>query len=159
MNISKVIGLLGLMAAGFVLAATFAPAEDRKPPADEKRAAPADAKMMHFMECAKACDDCARECTVCGHHCTHMVAEGKKEHLETVRTCQDCASICAAAGSVTARHGPYSDLICVACADACKRCGDACEKHAAHDEAMKRCMEECRKCEKVCREMLKHTGK
>ena len=66
-----------------------------------------------------------------------------------------CATHCGAAASVTARKGPFSDLICTACADACSRCGKACEKFKS-DEHMKRCAEECFKCEKACREMLKH---
>jgi hypothetical protein len=84
-----------------------------------------------------------------------MLAEGKKEHLETLKTCSDCATICSAASCVVAKAGPMSDLICTACAETCKRCGDACEKHAA-DPIMKQCATECRECEKACREMLKH---
>lgn len=111
-----------------------------------------------FWDCSKACDDCGRVCTACGAHCANLIADGHKEHAETMRTCQDCASICKAAGAVTARVGPYSDVICTACAEACKRCGEACSKHAAHDAIMKKCQEECVACEKACREMLKHTG-
>jgi hypothetical protein len=111
-----------------------------------------------YWDCAKACDDCARMCTACGTHCTQMVADGHKNHMETVQTCQDCASICTAAGSVTARSGPFSDTICTACAEACKRCGEACGKHASHDLIMKNCAEECKKCEQACRDMLKHVG-
>ena len=87
-----------------------------------------------------------------------MVVDGHKEHLETVRTCVDCATICASASAIVSKYGPFSDLICTACADACKRCGDACEKHGGDDPVMKACAAECRKCEKACREMLKHTG-
>ena len=110
---------------------------------------------QHFMDCAKACDDCARLCDACGAHCARLVADGKKEHLETLRTCQDCATFCSAASSITARMGPFSDTICQSCADACKRCGDACEKHAT-DPMMKQCADECRRCEKACRDMLAH---
>ena len=98
-----------------------------------------------------------RVCDACAAHCAELVADGKKEHFETLRTCQDCAAVCRAAGSVTARTGPMSDAICPACAEVCKRCGDACERHAA-DPVMKKCADECRACEKACREMLKHTG-
>ena len=112
----------------------------------------------HFEDCARACDDCARICELCAAHCGNMLAEGKKEHHRTLQTCQDCATACAAASCITARKGPFSDLICQACADACKRCGDACDQHP-NDPLMKRCADECRKCEAACREMLKHTGK
>jgi hypothetical protein len=56
-----------------------------------------------------------------------------------------------------ARGGPFSDLICTACAEACARCAKACEQQPG-DEHMKACAEECRRCEKECREMLKHVG-
>src|SRR5262245_4848843 len=111
-----------------------------------------------FMSCAKACDDCARICDACAAHCAMLVADGKKEHLKTAATCADCATICRAAGSVTARKGPFSDAVCVACAEACKRCGDACDKHR-DDDMMRKCTEECRRCEKACRDMLKHVAK
>lgn len=128
---------------------------------DRTRAADPKATLLlhqqHYWDCAKACDDCARMCDACGAHCLHLVADGRKEHMETARSCQDCASICRAAGSVTARSGPFSDTICTACADACKRCGDACDKHK-DDQMMKNCAAECRKCEQACREMLKHVG-
>lgn len=162
MSITKLIGVLGLMVA-LGVAVSYSTADDKKPaPPLEVKAQPAsagDAKMAHFMDCAKECDDCARTCNGCAAHCTKMVAEGKKDHMETVRLCVDCATICSAASAVVSKFGPCSDLICAACADTCKRCGDACEKHAAHDEIMKKCHDECVKCEKACREMLKHTAK
>lgn len=111
----------------------------------------------HYLECAKACDDCARMCESCAAHCGNLLMQGKKEHFETLRTCQDCASFCSAASAITAKGGPFSDLICQSCADACKRCGDACAKFP-DDEHMKKCAEECRRCEKACREMLQHLG-
>ena len=100
---------------------------------------------------------CARMCDACSAHCARMVADGKKEHLTTLKTCQDCATFCTAASSIVAKMGPFSDLICSSCAEACKRCGDACEK-LAEDKVMKDCAAECRKCEKACRQMPKHTG-
>lgn len=115
-------------------------------------------KTSPFMECAKTCDDCARSCDACGAHCAKMLAEGKKEHLESLRQTQDCATICSTASCIMSRGGPDADLICVACADACKRCGDTCEKHAAHDPVMKANAEECRRCEKACRAMLQKSG-
>src|SRR5262249_39007845 len=121
-----------------------------KPAADHKHDS-------HFMDCAKACHACARECDACGAHCAKLIAEGKKEHLKTLKTCQDCGTFCSAAACITARSGPFSDLICKSCADACKRCGDACSKYKT-DEMMKRCADECYRCEKACKEMLKHTG-
>lgn len=119
--------------------------------------APADPHNKMFTDCAKACDDCGRMCDACGAHCAKMVADGKKEHLKTLGTCQDCATACKAASCVVARQGPFSSLMCTACADACKMCGDECEK-MKDDPMMKECADECRKCEKACRDMLKHTG-
>jgi hypothetical protein len=112
--------------------------------------------MQAFEHCSKACNDCQRACDSCGQHCARLLAEGKKEHFKTLQTCQDCATHCVAAARITARGGPFADLICTACAEACMRCGKECDK--SPDEHMKKCAEECRKCEKACREMLKHTG-
>jgi hypothetical protein len=125
--------------------------------ADDKKADPHAAHAGPMMECAKACDDCARNCEACGSHCAKLIADGKKEHLHTLRTCQDCATHCSAAANITARHGPFADLICTACAEACKRCGEACTKHS-DDEMMKKCADECHKCEKACRDMVAHAG-
>src|SRR5476649_577982 len=77
----------------------------------------------HGLACAKACDDCARNCESCAAHCGHMIADGKKEHVVTHRLCADCSTTCRAASAIVARQGPMSDLICTACADACKQCG------------------------------------
>jgi hypothetical protein len=112
----------------------------------------------YYDKCARACSDCQRSCDSCSTHCAHLLAEGKKEHHKTLATCQDCATHCAAAASIVARKGPFSDLICKACAEACERCGKACEAFPG-DKHMKQCAEECRRCEKACREMLEHTGK
>src|SRR4051794_40909868 len=147
---------VGLAAVTLIVwngAAAKGPQEDQKPGA----AASAE-KMSPFKECAKACDDCARSCDECGAHCARMLAEGKKDHIESLRQVQDCATVCSAASCILSRGGPDADLICVACADACKRCGDACEKHAAHDPIMKANTEECRRCEKACRTMLQNSG-
>ena len=78
--------------------------------------------------------------------------------MATLKTCLDCATFCRAASGIVAKHGPFSDLICQACADACKRCGDAREKHGKDDPVMKACADEFRKCEKACRDMLTHLG-
>ena len=166
MNHTKLLGVLGLLAVSFAVAGT-AVAIGGKPPVETPAVAvpvPAedravDPKMSQFMDCAKACDDCARVCNLCAAHCTKMAVDGQKEHLATVRTCTDCASICTSASAIVIKSGPFSDLICTACAEACKRCGDACEKHADHDPIMKQCMDECRKCEKACRIMMKNTIK
>jgi len=122
-------------------------AQERKSRADDQK----------YWDCAKACDDCGRVCDACATHCARLIADGKKEHVHTQQTCLDCASICRAAGAVTARSGVFSDLICAACADACKRCAEACDHHK-DDPVMKRCADECRTCEQACREMLKHVG-
>jgi len=111
-----------------------------------------------FEKCAKACSDCQRACDSCGSHCAKLITEGKKEHLTTLRTCQDCATHCSAAACIVSRQGPFADLICKACAEACARCGKACAKFS-DDEHMKMCADECKKCEKACRQMLEHTGK
>jgi hypothetical protein len=108
-------------------------------------------------KCAAACGACQRSCDSCATHCADLVASGKKEHVETLRTCQDCATVCSAAAQIVSRSGPFDDLICTACAEACGRCAKACERYA-DDEHMKRCAEECRRCEKECRDMLKHIG-
>jgi hypothetical protein len=126
-------------------------------PQPKERANP-DPKMAYFLICAKECDHCALSCDLCAAHCTTMITEGSKEHLQTLRTCQDCATICNAAARVTAKNGPYSDLICTACADACKRCGDICAKYP-NDPIMKQCADECRRCEETCRKMLKEIVK
>jgi hypothetical protein len=112
----------------------------------------------HWQACAKACEECARACDICAIHCGKLVDSGKKEHKMTEATCKDCSTICAAAAAIVKREGPFSTIICEACAESCKRCGEACEKHG-DDSVMKKCAEECRKCEKACREMLKmHTS-
>jgi hypothetical protein len=108
-----------------------------------------------FQECAAACNACQQECDSCARHCAEALAQGKEDHLKTLRTCIDCAEFCSAAARIVAAEGPFSDLICESCAEACARCGKACEQFP-NDEHMKRCAEECRKCEKACRDMLKH---
>lgn len=157
MSITKPITVLTLLAVA--VAGVYAAGD--KPPAGGAPTAAAqpnpDPKMPGFLECARACGDCARACDMCAAHCANVIAEGKKEHLQTLRTCLDCATICSSASCVVAKNGPFSDLICTACAEACKRCGDACVKHANNDPIMKQCADECRRCEKACRDMLKNT--
>jgi len=63
--------------------------------------------------------------------------------------------VCVAAGRILARRGPFSLLICDACAEACARCGANCEQHAS-DPVMAACARACRDCEKACRDMLKY---
>lgn len=108
-----------------------------------------------YQACAKACSDCQRMCDMCATHCSHMLHEGKKEHITTLGTCQDCATFCSAAAQILARGGPFSNLICASCADACAACAKECDKFP-NDKHMKECGDECRKCEKACREMAKH---
>ncbi|MEN6448892.1 MAG: four-helix bundle copper-binding protein [Thermoguttaceae bacterium] len=105
--------------------------------------------------CARACNDCQRMCDMCSAYCGRLLADGKAAHLMALQTCQDCATHCSAAACIVARHGPFSDTICKACAEACKRCGDECAKFT-DDETMKKCADECRACEKACRDMLSH---
>jgi hypothetical protein len=108
-----------------------------------------------YQRCAQSCSDCQRACDMCAAQCAHLLAQGKKDHLRTLQTCQDCATHCAAAACIVSRQGPFSGLICRACAEACAICGKECEKFG-DDPHMKKCAEECRKCEKACREMLSH---
>ena len=108
-----------------------------------------------FSKCARACSDCQRECDSCSRHCATQVSLGHKHHMTTLATCLDCATVCAAASQVVSRQGPYSQLICEACADACQRCGKSCDEHGRDDKPMSRCAEECRRCEVACREMIK----
>lgn len=72
--------------------------------------------------CAKACSDCQRACDTCSTHCTHMLHEGKKEHLKALTNCQDCATVCVAAAQIVARGGPHSVLISESCAKSCEQC-------------------------------------
>ena len=109
-------------------------------------------------KCAKACSDCQRACDSCATHCARLLAAGKKDHLKTLATCQDCATHCSAAACIVSRKGPFTDLICKACMEACARCGKACAAFP-DDKHMKQCAEECRRCEKACREMLDKGGK
>lgn len=146
-----------LLTALFAAALGSATVNSQDRPATPAQPGTAGGHAAAFEQCAKACDDCARVCDQCSAHCAKLLADGKKEHLKTLQTCQDCATICSAASCVVAKGGPFSDLICTACADACKRCGDACDQHK-DDPMMKKCAEECRKCEKACRDMLQHTG-
>ena len=87
-----------------------------------------------------------------------LLADGKAEHFHTLQTCRDCGDVCGAAAGIVSRHGPFANLICHACAEACDRCDKACERYP-EDNHMKACSEECRRCEKACREMLEHLGR
>jgi hypothetical protein len=145
------------VAAGVVAFLGAAIAQDRPGKQPSNQPATQGSQGGAFEQCARACNDCGRSCGACGAHCAELIAKGHKEHLTTLKACQDCGTHCAAAACITARQGPFSDLICKVCAEACKRCGDACEQHK-HDAIMRRCAEECRRCEQACREMLKHTG-
>jgi len=152
------LGVVCLFACGLLALHAAEPVQPKLQPPPvvpaQKGPSKVDPEMPFFLVCAKACDDCARMCETCSSHCARLLTEGKKEHQITFQLCQDCAAVCDAAGRITAKDGPMSQLICAACADACKRCGDECEKHA-DDPMMKHCALECRKCEKVCREMIK----
>jgi hypothetical protein len=148
---------------GLALAAVLgltgqATAQDRKPAVQPDSPGAKGGHDAAYEQCAKACNDCEQICAACATHCADLLAQGKKEHLKTLATCRDCATTCAAAAKIVAGKGPFSDLICTACADACKRCGDACDQFK-DDPMMKKCADECRKCEKACRDMLQHTGK
>jgi hypothetical protein len=141
-------GLLGLAIALPLTAGAVGTAQD-KPAHDQHAAA--------FLDCAKVCNDCQRQCDSCARHCALLVAEGKKDHLETLGTCTDCADICATAARIVSRQGPFSAGICEGCARACDACGAACDKFK-DDAHMKACADSCRKCAQACRDMVKHTG-
>ena len=147
-------GGLGVFAVSLAIGGLLAISQPAQ--TQEKKAAPAHSQHHEAMQaCAKACSDCQRACDTCSTHCANLVARGQKEHLTTLMSCQDCATVCAAAAAIVARGGPYSVLICDACAKACEQCAAACEKFP-DDKQMKACAEECRKCEKACKEMVKH---
>ncbi|MCC7422379.1 MAG: hypothetical protein IT428_19035 [Planctomycetaceae bacterium] len=143
----SVAGVTAIAAAAVSRATAFA--EDRS------SSKGGDAHHGAFRRCAEACGDCQQECDACASHCVDKLANGQKGHLQTLQTCLDCAAFCAAAARIVSRQGPFSDLICENCAEACSRCAKACERHP-DDAMMKRCAEECHKCEKACREMLAH---
>jgi hypothetical protein len=109
-------------------------------------------------DCAQACSDCQRECDTCATHCAHQLHAGKGEHMTTLSTCLDCADVCGAASHIVARGGPFSALVCGACADACAKCATECEKFK-DDDHMAKCAKECRDCEKACRAMLAKVSK
>ena len=123
------------------------------------KAAQPDQHSVHYgnnevmKQCAKACSDCQLECNSCAAHCAMQLKEGHTEHAETLATCQDCADVCIAASQIVSRGGPFANLICKACADACSKCAASCKKFP-NDQHMMKCAIECLKCEKACREML-----
>jgi hypothetical protein len=104
--------------------------------------------------CMKECAKCAKECASCLNHCINLVADGKKEHVQTVRTCNDCGDMCAMAGKLIARDGAFADVMCDACAKACDGCGKECAKFP-HDEHMTKCAQACKDCANACREMIR----
>jgi hypothetical protein len=134
--------------------ATEAQTQEKCAPSDKAAATGHPHTHVTGLACAAACSDCQRSCDGCATHCAHLLFEGQKAHFATLATCQDCATVCAAASQIVARGGPFSHVICTACADACERCAKECEKFPG-DMHMKACAQECRKCEKACREMLK----
>jgi hypothetical protein len=146
---------LAVLAAAVLLSLNGAGSAGDKQKKDGKEAHSHHDEML--LKCAEACNRCQRECDACSHHCLYLVAQGKKEHIKTQQTCQDCAVVCATSAQVVARKGPFTDLICKACAEACNRCGKACA-HFNDDPDMKRCTDECRRCEQACREMLSHVA-
>jgi hypothetical protein len=143
---------VGLMACALSLIGLIGFAQ-QKPPQIQPAAHSEHSEMMQ--SCARACSDCQRSCDSCSSHCSRMVSEGKRDHLATLMMCQDCAGICATASQIVSRGGPFSNMICAACADACGRCAQECE-HFSNDKHMLSCAEECRKCEKACHGMIKH---
>jgi hypothetical protein len=106
-----------------------------------------------MQECAKACLDCQRACDLCTGHDADMPREAKKDYVTAPATCRDCATICSAAAAIVARGGPFTGLICEACAKACGQCATVC-KTSPDDQNMKSCAEECLKCERACRTMI-----
>ena len=74
-----------LLTGGLLAIASAEPAQVPIPkvPAGALPGGDVDPQMPMFLSCAKAADDCARHCEMCSAHCTKLLAEGKKEHLET----------------------------------------------------------------------------
>ena len=143
----------GLTLAGLVVIAAFpcrASADDEKAKAQRH-----EAHNAAFEKCAAECYACRRECESCSAHCVRLLASGKAEHVKTLQTCRDCGDMCACAVGIISRQGPFADLICHACAEACARCEKACDRFP-DDRHMKACAEECTRCEKACQEMLRH---
>lgn len=130
-----------------------APAQRRTATPAQRSTAPHEHHARPTSECAAECADCQQICDSCAAHCLKLVADGKKEHQQTLQTCLDCAEICAAADRIVSRSGPFSDTICQACAEACARCAEACEKFP-DDQHMAQCAQECRKCQQACEKML-----
>lgn len=148
---------LASFAVTFILLGGFAKeaqTEEKAPSARTSAAVEHSTDLKMMMACARACSDCQRACDSCSTHCAHMLHEGKKPHFVSLTHCQDCATVCSAASEIVARGGPFSNMICTACADACGRCAKECEKFL-DDAHMKECAQECRKCEKACRDMVK----
>lgn len=132
------------VAVGIVAAVAQNPAKEGKDHAAMNMDGPsAMAKMAG--ECALACDGCAS-------HCTEMLAQGKKEHLESQKMLLDCATICAAMARVAGGNGPLTSTLAAACAEACRLCAVHCEK-MVNDPHMKACAEKCRAMEKACGEV------
>src|SRR5690348_1797686 len=104
-------GALGLSAAA-ALAINSAVGQEKKSTDDDAHSAHDEI----LRKCADACNACQRECDSCALHCAHMLVNGKKQHMITLQTCQDCADVCAAAARVVSRHGPFSHILCEACA-------------------------------------------
>jgi hypothetical protein len=108
--------------------------------------------------CAKACSACQRECDSCATHCGQKLLAGKADHIKSMLTCQDCADVCATAARIVSRGGPFSVLLCEACAAACSKCAAQCEKFP-DDEHMQKCAKQCLACREACLEMTRAAGK
>lgn len=152
---SLAIAAILIAAVGIVAAFAQNPAKEGKEHAAMK--------MDGSSALAKIADECALACDGCASHCMEMLAQGRKEHLESVKTCLDCATICGAMARVAGRSGPFTSILATACAEVCRLCAEQCEK-MGNDPHMKACAEKCRACEKACGEAAgkatsKATGK
>ncbi len=159
------ISTIGVLAASLGALLAFAPIKQATPPAgapagtkfgagQEKDATGHGGHMQGMSPLAKAAGETAMSCDACASHCTDLLAEGKREHLDSQRALLDCASMCATMACVASRNGPCCTIMAEACADACAACATQCEK-ATGDAQMKECADHCRAMEKLCRDCCK----
>lgn len=150
MNRRKLMGTLGLGAAGLALAEGSAVAS----PQDRHGQGHG-----HHEGHLKTMTDCAAACNEVAAHCLQQICdkEGDVEsHAKVHQFAMDCQAFCTLSAALMARHSPLAKFAHEANAEACRACAEACEAHKAPDPMVKRCGEACRQCEKVCREAAQH---
>src|SRR5262249_15802827 len=93
----------------------------------------ADPHAGHWQACAKTCAECMTQCESCCLHCAQLVADGKKEHANSMRLCADCADVCCCCAKLCSRQGPASPQVLEACIKSCDQCAESCEKAPGDD--------------------------